>query len=94
MSTEREVGSTGPQGEQPSGGQGVVGSPADGPAQQNAAGPSPAAEQSTPAAEGGSGGFTPTVAFGNLTAPEPAAPPAPVPAPPPPPPPPAAPPGS
>ncbi|MFD7416797.1 S1C family serine protease [Kitasatospora purpeofusca] len=81
MSTEREVGSTGPQGEQPSGGQGVVGSPADGPAQQNAAGPSPAAEQSAPAAEGGSGGFTPTVAFGKLTAPEPAVPPAPVPAP-------------
>ncbi|MFC5666154.1 S1C family serine protease [Kitasatospora misakiensis] len=86
MSTEREVGSTGPQGEQPSSGQGVVGSASDGPAQQSAAGPNPAvtpaADQPAPAAEGGSGGFTPTLAFSKVAAPEPAAPAAPVPAPP------------
>ncbi len=85
MSTEREVGSTGPQGEQPSGGQGVVGSASDGPAQQTAAGPTPAvtpaADRPEPAVEGGNGGFTPTLAFSKVTAPEPAAP-APVPAPP------------
>ncbi|MFB6892311.1 S1C family serine protease [Kitasatospora sp. NPDC056327] len=88
MSTEREVGSTGSQGEQPSGGQGVVGSASDGPAQQSAAGPvaapspapTPAAGQSSqpaPAAEGGSGGFTPTLAFGKVGTPEPVAPSAP-----------------
>ncbi|MEV6977708.1 trypsin-like peptidase domain-containing protein [Kitasatospora sp. NPDC093806] len=90
MSTEREVGSTGPQGEQPSG-QGVVGPAPDGPAQQSAAGPAPAATPAAdqpapaaPAAEGGSGGFTPTVAFGKVPAPDPApaAPTAPAPVPP------------
>ncbi|MFE6871605.1 trypsin-like peptidase domain-containing protein [Kitasatospora sp. NPDC057692] len=85
MSTEREVGSTGPQGEQPSVGQGAVGSASDGPAQQSAAVPAPAttpatdrSSQPAPAAEGGSGGFTPTLAFSKVGAPEPAAaPPAP-----------------
>ncbi|MFF2951212.1 S1C family serine protease [Kitasatospora sp. NPDC057965] len=87
MSTEREVGSTGPQGEQPSGGQGVVGSASDGPAQQSAAGPAPAPaatpavdQPSQPPAEGGSGGFTPTLAFGKVGAPEAPAAPAPAPA--------------
>ncbi|MFB7472847.1 S1C family serine protease [Kitasatospora sp. NPDC056184] len=87
MSTEREVGSTGPQGEQLSVGQGVVGSASDGPAQQPAAAPAPvttpAADPSArpaPAAEGGSGGFTPTLAFSKVGAPEPAAAPAPAPA--------------
>ncbi|MFF2657261.1 S1C family serine protease [Kitasatospora sp. NPDC058032] len=82
MSTEREVGSTGPQGEQPSGGQGVVGSASDGPALPSAAGPAPASaptpavdQPPQPPAEGGSGGFTPTLAFGKVGAPEaPAAP--------------------
>ncbi|MFJ9946503.1 S1C family serine protease [Kitasatospora sp. NPDC091207] len=59
MSTEREVGPTGPQGEQPSDGQGVVGPAHDGPA--------PAAP-ATPE----SGGFTPTLAFSKVGAPEPA----------------------
>ncbi|MFF1906741.1 S1C family serine protease [Kitasatospora sp. NPDC058218] len=59
MSTEREVGPTGPQGEQPSDGQGVVGPAHDGPA--------PAAPAAPPA-----GGFTPTLAFGKIAAPEPA----------------------
>ncbi|MFF7453069.1 S1C family serine protease [Kitasatospora sp. NPDC008115] len=77
MSTEREVGSTGSQGEQPSGGQGVVGSASDGPAQQPAAGLPSSAQ---PAAEAGSGGFTPTLAFSKVAAPEPAAAPAPAPA--------------
>ncbi|MFG3051270.1 S1C family serine protease [Kitasatospora sp. NPDC048239] len=73
MSTEREVGSTGPQGEQPSGGQGVVGPAHDGPAQQaEPAAPAPAAAPEAPA----TGGFTPTLAFGKLSAPEPVEPPA------------------
>ncbi|MEV7776721.1 trypsin-like peptidase domain-containing protein [Kitasatospora sp. NPDC088351] len=85
MSTEREVGSTGPQGEQPSGGQGVVGPAHDGPAQQSAsAAATPAqapADRTTtdvapavPAAPAApaAGGSTPTLAFSKISAPAPA----------------------
>ncbi|MCG6494523.1 S1C family serine protease [Kitasatospora sp. A2-31] len=78
MSTEREVGSTGPQGEQPSG-QGVGGPAPDGSA-QSAPAPAAAPEadytlaEAAPAAPA-AGGSTPTLAFSKVSAPEPAAPP-------------------
>ena len=70
MSTERESGSTGPQEDQTSGGHGAVGPVPDGPAQQPQQ-----PQQPQPAAPAGDS--PQTLAFGKVTAPEPAAPAAP-----------------
>ncbi|MER7751019.1 trypsin-like peptidase domain-containing protein [Kitasatospora sp. NPDC097643] len=86
MSTEREVGPTGPKGEQPSGGQAAVGPASDAAApgghtptmafgripEPEAAAPEGAADAADAAAEGAAadGGHKPTMAFSRVPAPE------------------------